>query len=442
MSRTTNTTVTKGEAKPAMVPRLRFPEFRYEVGWAEYHMSRITTAIFDGTHQTPTYTDEGVPFYSVENLVSGNANKFISKDDYELATKKNKPEKDDVLITRIGKIGYSQVVTWSHDFSIYVTLAVIKKDGRFNSQFLNQFIQSAFYQKEIFSKSLLSAVPCKINMDSLRETRVLLPSPAEQQKIADCLSSLDTLITTQSQKLDALRDYKKGLMQQLFPREGESQSRLRFPEFRNDGEWARMSIQEMIDRQFIVGHLDGNHGELYPKAEEFSQNKEGIPYITANDFMNGSVEFSRCKRLPIERARLFKKGVAKDGDILFAHNATVGPVAKLNTSEEFVILSTTATYFRCNSTHLSNDFLKSALSSPDFVAQYSRVMSQSTRNQVPITTQRKLELYVPKPPEQQRIASCLISLDALITAETQKLDALKTHKNGLMQQLFPAAVEE
>jgi type I restriction enzyme S subunit len=269
-----------------------------------------------------------------------------------------------------------------------------------------------------------------------------VPTPAEQQKIADCLSSLDDLITLEAQKLDGLKAHKKGLMQQLFPREGETQPRLRFPEFKNAGEWARMSIQEMIDRQFIVGHLDGNHGELYPKAEDFSQNKEGIPYITANDFMNGSVDFSRCKRLPIERARLFKKGVAKDGDILFAHNATVGPVAKLNTSEDFVVLSTTATYFRCNSTHLSNDFLKSALSSPDFVAQYSRVMSQSTRNQVPITTQRKLDLHIPLLPEQQRLASCLSSLDTLITLETQKLEALKTHKKGLMQQLFPQVPEE
>jgi len=50
----------------------------------------------------------------------------------------------------------------------------------------------------------------------------------------------------------------------------------------------------------------------------------------------------------------------------------------------------------------------------------------------------KYEFFVPKPPEQQRIASCLSSLDALITAETQKLEALKTHKKGLMQQLFPS----
>ena len=75
----------------ALVPKLRFPEFRDADGWEESGLADITSAIFDGTHQTPTYTAKGIPFYSVENLVSGNANKFISKEDHELATKKNKP---------------------------------------------------------------------------------------------------------------------------------------------------------------------------------------------------------------------------------------------------------------------------------------------------------------------------------------------------------------
>jgi type I restriction enzyme, S subunit len=104
-------------------------------------------------------------------------------------------------------------------------------------------------------------------------------------------------------------------------------------------------------------------------------------------------------------------------------------------------LSTTATYFRCNTKYLKNDFLKFALSSPLFVKQFTRVMSQSTRNQVPITTQRKFNLQLPAFGEQQKIANCLSSLDELITAQTQKLDTLKTHKKGLMQQLFPSADE-
>ncbi|WP_207553152.1 restriction endonuclease subunit S [Xanthomonas citri] len=141
----------------------------------------------------------------------------------------------------------------------------------------------------------------------------------------------------------------------------------------------------------------------------------------------------------MERARRFRKGVARDGDILFAHNATVGPVAKLRIEDEFVILSTTATYFRCDKNKLMNDFLLFALTGPSFVAQYTRVMSQSTRNQVPITAQRKFFISIPKLLEQQHIADCLSSLDAAIVAAFGQLTALKTHKQGLMQQLFPWA---
>ncbi|MGK7344321.1 MAG: restriction endonuclease subunit S [Candidatus Nitrospinota bacterium M3_3B_026] len=198
-------------------PRLRFPEFRDKGEWSEKKLSEITSAIFDGTHQTPTYTEAGIPFYSVENLISGNANKFISKEDYDLATTKNKPEKGDILLTRIGKIGFSQVVTWDREFSVYVTLAVIKRSSQFNSHYLHCLMQSDYYQSELRSKSLSNAVPPKINMDSLRETKVLIPIPAEQQKIAACLTSLDTRIAAQAAKVESLKQHKRGLMQQLFP---------------------------------------------------------------------------------------------------------------------------------------------------------------------------------------------------------------------------------
>jgi type I restriction enzyme S subunit len=134
-----------------------------------------------------------------------------------VATNKNKPEKGDVLVTRIGNIGFSAVVAWDYEFSIYVTLAVIKKDKKFISGYLHGYMQSERYQREIQSKSLLNAVPCKINMDELRKTEVLFPSLEEQQKIADCLSSIDDLIAAQAQKIEELKAHKKGLMQQLFP---------------------------------------------------------------------------------------------------------------------------------------------------------------------------------------------------------------------------------
>ncbi len=203
------------------VPKVRFPDFEGDGEWIETSLSEISPSIFDGTHQTPKYTDDGIPFFSVENIVSGTKNKFISREDYIEATKKNKPEEGDVLVTRIGSIGIPKVVDWDYEFSIYVTLAVIKKSDQFISQYLASYIQSSRFQKEILRRSLLKAAPQKINMNELRECEILLPpdeDKQEQQKIASCLSALDELITAQQEKIDELQQHKKGLMQGLFPK--------------------------------------------------------------------------------------------------------------------------------------------------------------------------------------------------------------------------------
>lgn len=198
--------------------------------------------------------------------------------------------------------------------------------------------------------------------------------------------------------------------------------------------WRIHSIQELIDKKHLVGHLDGNHGELYPSSHEFTE--VGIPYIGANDFSNGYIDYKSCKYLPEERARIFKKGIAKDGDVLFAHNATVGPVALIKTKLEYVILSTTATYFRCNQEKLFNIFLLYALQAPFFVSQYQSVMAQSTRNQVPITVQRKFSLLLPPLREQKAIAQSLSDVDAQITALDQLITKKRNIKQSTMQQLL------
>ena len=202
------------------VPKLRFKEFENSGEWKEKYLNEISPAIFDGTHQTPSYTEKGVPFYSVENIKSGIKNKFISREDYLLSISKNKPEKGDIIITRIGDIGTSKVIDWNYEFSIYVTLAIVKKSTIFNSYYLHSFFQSSRYQKEILSKSLLNAVPCKINMDELRRTKILIPpdkGKKEQLKISEIFSSVDNLINAQSQKIETLKLHKKGLLQGLFP---------------------------------------------------------------------------------------------------------------------------------------------------------------------------------------------------------------------------------
>lgn len=199
-------------------------------------------------------------------------------------------------------------------------------------------------------------------------------------------------------------------------------------------DWNHSKIQDLIDDNYVISHLDGNHGALYPRSSEFVDT--GIPYIGANDFYNSNVLFSHCKYLSEQRASVFRKGIAKDGDVLFAHNATVGPVALLKTNYNYVILSTTATYFRCNPVKLINRYLLYNLQSPFFVKQYSAVMSQSTRNQIPITAQRKLTVLLPPLPEQTAIANALSDMDTLISQTEKLIEKKKAIKQGAMQELL------
>ena len=390
--------------KNKLIPDLRFPEFKNDGEWVEKTLNEITPLIFDGTHQTPKYTENGIPFFSVENLISGKKNKFISKEDYIIATNKNKPEKFDILITRIGNIGFPKVIDWDYEFSIYVTLAVIKKSKEFNSYYLHSFIQSDFYQKEIKSKSLLNATPCKINMDELRKTKILLPPDKEhkeQQKIASCLSSLDEIIATHSQKLNLLKDHKKGMMQNLFPQEGEKVPKYRFKEFENDGEWELKSFENL----FEIGN--GRDYKHLGKGE--------IPVYGSGGYMLSVDEY------------------LYDGDSVC--------IGRKGTIDKPMFLTgkfwTVDTLFY---THLFKNSL------PKYIFYVFENINWREHNEaggVPSlskTNVYKIKVLVPPNDnlkEQKKIASCLSSLDALITAQAEKIEKLKQHKKGLMQGLFP-----
>ncbi|MBP6585439.1 MAG: restriction endonuclease subunit S [Flavobacterium sp.] len=416
-------------SKEKLIPELRFPEFKNDGEWEENVLSNITDAIFDGTHQTPTYTESGIPFFSVENIVSGNKNKFISKEDYEIATNKNKPEKGDILLTRIGKIGFSAIVDWDYEFSIYVTLACIKQSKQFNSYYLHSYFQSSTYQKEIFSKSLLNAVPMKINMDELRKTKVLFPpdiEQKEQQKIATCLSSLDEVIAAHSQKLDELKDYKKGLMQNLFPQEGEKVPKYRFKEFENDGEWELKPFSKYI--------------KLYrgssprPIIEYQTQGVDGVNWIKIGDTGSVTDFVIRSVSEKITPKGAEKSRAVRRGELILANSMSYGSTYLLDIEgciyDGWFVLREYDEVF-------DKQFLLQLLNSEFMQNQYKKLAAGGIVQN--ISSEIVYSTLLPKTSkaEQQKIASCLSSLDALITAQVQKIEQLKLHKKGLMQGLFP-----
>ncbi len=300
------------------------------------------------------------------------------------------------------------------------TILARPNEGSFALGFGAYLFSSEGVRKQIQRESQGAKV-LGLSATRLGNVQLHYPSkPDEQQKIADCLSSLDELITAETQKLDALKTHKKGMMQQLFPREGETAPRLRFPEFREAGEWEPKTI--------------GN------SCESFSG---GTPSTTNKSFYGGQIPFIRSAEIDKDETELFLSNeglknsaakMVKVGDILVAlYGANSGDVAlsKIDGAINQAIL--------CLRHETNNRFVYQYLAHKKewIIATFIQGGQGNLSGEII----KAIGLFFPRPNEQQRIADCLSSLDDLITAQSQKIDVLKTHKKGQMQQLFPVLDE-
>ena len=172
------------------VPRIRFKGF--EEDWEQRKLGEIA-GIYDGVHQTPEYVDSGIMFLSVENIATLKSNKFISEEafgrDY-----KNYPVKGDVLMTRIGDVGTANVVETTEKLAFYVSLALIKPN-KIDSYYLCNAIHSSRFQRELRERTLLTAVPKKINKNEIGEGVISSPTLREQELIGRYFRNLDSLLS-------------------------------------------------------------------------------------------------------------------------------------------------------------------------------------------------------------------------------------------------------
>jgi len=186
--------------------------------WINQKLRDVTRNIRDGTHQTPTYVKNGIPFYSVESITDNNFTdtKYISKKDHLMLTKSFKIEKGDILMTRIGSIGDCKLIDWDVDASFYVSLALLKLNEKISPEFLYQYSKSNLFKKELEIRSLLWAVPKKINLKSISEIPICIPtSKKEQTAIAQIISDMDSEIKELETKRDKYVMIKNGMMLKL-----------------------------------------------------------------------------------------------------------------------------------------------------------------------------------------------------------------------------------
>lgn len=249
-------------------------------------------------------------------------------------------------------------------------------------------------------------------------------NPSEQQKIAECLSSLDDVIAGHEEKLKALEEHKKGLMQNLFPQEGETQPKYRFPEFENDGDWVERKLGDIANR-ITLKNKNSQITQIFTNSAE-----HGI--VNQRDFFDKDIA---------NQSNIEGYYIVEPGDFVYnprvSSFAPVGPIAK-NNKNYVGAVSPLYTVFRF--INPINDFYVYYFKTKHWFNAIRKIANTGARfDRMSITASQfmEIEVLMTSIKEQQKIASVLSSVDELIVAQREKIEALKEHKKGLMQGLFP-----
>ena len=369
-------------------------------GWEVKQLDELCSYINDGTHQTPKYVKEGIPFYSVENVTNDNFKncKYISEKEHCTLKRRCNPEKNDILMTRIGSIGECKLIDWDINASIYVSLALLKTNNLIRSDFLAHYINSKQFKEEALKLSLPNATPQKINTQNIRKIKIIYPSDINEQiDIANSLTDINLYIKNLEGLLKKKKLIKQGVMQELLT------GKKRLPGFTK--EW---SLESNIFK-FIKGK-QVSHQEL----DGFGKYK----------MYNGGISFSG----------LYPDYNYEDKIIISEGGNSCGFVNYIKTKfwaggHCYVIIS-------CD---LDKKFLYQLLK-----FNQNKIMSLRVGSGLPNIQAKnlsKMNFYFPTSKQEQiEIGKILTDMDEEINSLEQDLEKYKQIKQGMMEQLLTGKI--
>ncbi len=414
--------------KQQLVPRVRFPEFKNTAEWQSPTLGEVSEPVEERVGErklTPVSISAGIGFVP-------QAEKFgrdISGGQYKQYTV---VRDGDFVYNKGNSLKFPQgcvydLQGWGEVAAPNVFICFRLKNGYENGFYRQCFernVHGIQLRKHITSGARSNGL-LNISKEAFYGVAIPVPSHAEQQKIADCLSSLDNLIAAEIQKLDTLKTHKKGLMQQLFPREGETVPRLRFPEFREAGEWEVKALDQLGE---LVSGLTYSPDDVRDEGLlvlRSSNVQDGRIVLDDNVYVRSDIKGANPS-LPNDILICVRNGSKS----LIGKNALIPEDMPPCTHGAFM------TVFRSGAAKFIIQLFQTEAYERQVAADLGATINSINGNQL-----KKYKFRVPEAKEQQVIADCLSSFDDLITAQTQKIDALKTHKKGLMQQLFPTLDE-
>lgn len=421
------------EQDQGLAPKLRFPEFRDVGPWPSVPLRSLAkrktkrNADEEIIRVLTNSAEHGVvdqkDYFEKDIAVQGNLEAYFVVDlgDYVYNPRISS-------MAPVGPIGKNKV-----GIGVMSPLYTVFGFNADEDGFYEQFFRSSLWHSHMRLVSNSGARHDRMAVSTADFMDMPVPAPmrVEQQKIADCLSSLDAVIAAEGDRLAALKAHKKGLMQALFPALGQTTPRLRFPEFQEAGEWEERSLSEISDVAQGFGfpdRLQGKSSGDYP----FCKVSDVSRAVTENGgLLNSAANYVDHADLTILRAKTIPTGAtvfAKIGEALRLNRRAITGVTCL--------IDNNAVALKANKSEVTAYFLFSLSQTID--------MNDYCAGSVPSVNKSTLEAIVVRAPglnEQTKIAAYIQSLDALIDAQRQRIDALKVHKSGLMQQLLPSPIE-
>jgi type I restriction enzyme S subunit len=412
-------------SKEKLIPEIRFPDFKNEAQW-DIEQLGVLSEIVRGGSPRPiedyfTTDVNGLNWLKIADVPSDA--KYITQT-------KEKVKKEALSSTRevnSGDLILSNSMSFGRPYILKITtcihdgwIAIREISNKTFEDYLYYFISSESSQS-YFQTNAAGAAVKNLNAEIIKLLPIYLPkNKKEQQKIAACLSSLDEVIASHSQKLEILKEHKKGLMQTLFPSADEKVPKYRFKEFEKDGEWVVKKLGTIGDPLMCKRIL---------KEQTTSNSKDGIPFYKIGTFGKEADAY-----IPIELYEEFKNKYSfpNAGDILISASGTIGRLVVYDGLPAY-FQDSNIVWLGNNEELVLNDFLYHCYSILKWQTSDGGIISRLYNSDL-----KNIGFKFPKvKAEQQKIASCLSSLDALITDQAEKIEQLKLHKKGLMQGLFP-----
>lgn len=420
-------------SKEKLIPELRFPEFVLEGNWIGdtlINIAKFRRGSFPQPYGLPEWYDEfnGIPFIQVFDVGDNFRLKPTTKNKIsKLAAEQSVfVPKGTVIITIQGSIGRVAIT----QYDAYIDRTLLLFEEFYNEMDKIFFAYVLFMLFEIEKEKAPGGIIKTITKEVLSDFKIKIPKLPEQQKIASCLSSFDEVIAAHNQKLELLKYHKKGLMQNLFPQEGEKVPKLRFKEFENDGEWVKKKLEDIAE---LTSSKRVHLADYVLSGVPFFRGKE-ISQLKNNQVPNDILYISNEQYKEIKD----KYEVPKKGDILITAVGTLGNVYCIKNDDEFYFKDGNLIWMKNIS--IDSHFLEVLLD-----VEKEKVLASaigSSQKALTMATLNKIEFQIPQNlKEQQKIADCLSSLDELIIAQVEKIEQLKWHKKGLMQGLFPSLTD-